>query len=123
MAADVHKFIKFCPNCQKTKVRKIHNIPKPFVTSDSMTPMRSLCIDTIGELPAAGGPSEHRYVLVILDNFSRWVELYPMASTSAIDAADALLDHFCRYGDPIELQMDRGSQFVNELVAIITERK
>jgi hypothetical protein len=50
------------------------------------------------------------------------VELYPLRSTGAIEAAEVLLDHFCRYGEPNELQSDRGNQFVNSLIEAITAR-
>jgi transposase InsO family protein len=84
--------------------------------------MKWLCIDTIGELPESGPPGGYKFVLVVLDTFTRWVELYPLRSTGAIEAAEALLDHFCRYGEPNDLQSDRGNQFVNSLIEAITAR-
>jgi transposase InsO family protein len=123
MGADISRFIKECPYCQKYDQRDNHEvIAKPFVSSLAYTPMRRLCIDTIGELPETGPVNGYKFVLVVLDTFSRWVELYPLRSTGAIEAADALLDHFCRYGEPEELQSDRGNQFVNSLIAAITSR-
>jgi hypothetical protein len=114
MGADISRFIKECPYCQKYDQRDNHEvIAKPFVSSLAYTPMKRLCIDTIGELPETGPENGYKFVLVVLDTFSRWVELYPLRSTGAIEAADALLDHFCRYGEPEELQSDRGNQFVN----------
>jgi hypothetical protein len=93
MGADVNRFIDECPYCQKFDQRENHDvIAKPFISSISYTPMKRLCIDTIGgELPESGP-----------DTFTRWVELYPLRSTGAIEAAEALLDHFCRYGEPNE---------------------
>jgi transposase InsO family protein len=84
--------------------------------------MKRLCIDTIGELPDSGPPGGYKFVLVVLDTFTRWIELYPLQSTEAIEAADALLDYFCRYGEPKELQSDRGNQFVNSLIEAMTAK-
>jgi len=119
----VKTFIRTCPVCQKGREKKIRNTPEPFVSSAAFKPFQCLCVDTVGELPTSGDINDYRYVLVIVDAFSRWIELYPTRSTKAVDAADALLDHFCRFGDPLELQIDRGSQFINELLGILLARK
>jgi transposase InsO family protein len=51
-----------------------------------------------------------------MDSFSKWVELYPTKSTEAMDAAPKILNFIGRYGCPLQIQSDRGSQFVNELI-------
>jgi len=59
----------------------------------------------------------HEYILVVIDCFTRFVELYPLnKSTDAIQAATALLDYTGRYGIPDSIRLDRGSQFVNQLI-------
>lgn len=123
MSTDIRKFLDECPYCQKFDQRDNSDvIARPFVSSLAYSPMRRICIDTIGELPTSGVDG-YQYVLVILDTFTRWIELYPLRSTGAVEAADALLDHFCRYGEPTELQSDRGNQFVNSLIGAITARR
>ena len=58
---------------------------------------------------------QYLYV-VIIDCFSRFVELYPVSDTSAIPCARALLNHVCRYGTPMTIRSDRGTQFVNGII-------
>ena len=38
-------------------------------------PMARLCIDFVGPLPKASGGE--RYILTVLDTFSRWLEAFP----------------------------------------------
>jgi transposase InsO family protein len=48
------------------------------------------------------------FILVIIDAFSRWVELYPTAS--------CIFQHFGRFGQPEVIHTDRGTAFHNEVV-------
>ncbi len=55
---------------------------------------------------------------MIIDCFTLFVELYPIEDTSAKLCAKAiLLSHVCRYGTPITIRSDRGTQFVNAIVS------
>jgi len=81
--------------------------------------MEVLNIDTIGPLPKDDSGNEH--LLVIIDCFSRWVEIYGIPDTSAISAAKPLLQHCGRYGIPAKIRSDRGPQFVNKLIEQLTD--
>jgi hypothetical protein len=77
--------------------------------------MKRLSIDTLGPLPVT--PDGYKYVFVIIDTFSRWVELFPMKSTDAEEAALALLQHSGRFGFAQEFISDSGTQFVNNIIS------
>ena len=109
MRQHVKLFIKQCPCCQKMSVLKTPIVAHPFTTS-SYLPMERLNIDYIGPFP------DGNYILVILDCFSRWVELYLCTQATALETARALLNHIGRYGSPMQLLSDRGSHFVNEII-------
>ncbi len=72
--------------------------------------MECLNIDSIGPMP------DGYYILVIICCFTRFVELYAVPNTSALEAAKALLQHMGRYGAPSQIRSDRGTQFVNDLI-------
>ena len=76
--------------------------------------MVRISVDAVGPLPEDSNGFTH--IVVITDQFSRYVELYPTKGTRAEDAAYPLLDWFCRYGVADMLQSDAGTQFVNELI-------
>jgi hypothetical protein len=67
------------PN-QKMSMLKIPIHAHGFSTS-TYTPMECLNIDFIGPFPDGG------YVLVIVDTFTRWVQLYHTKDASALSAA------------------------------------
>ncbi len=61
--------------------------------------------------------AENCYILVIIDCFTRFVELSPIEDTTATLCAKALLNHVCRYGTPMTIRSDRGTQFVNAIIS------
>ena len=81
----------------------------PFTTS-TYYPMECLNIDFVGPYPDGG------YVLVIIDTFTRWVELYLAKKADAKHASLSLYQHFGRFGAPTQIRSDRGSHFVNETI-------
>lgn len=114
----VSRFVRQCPLCQKLSQIKLTVHAHPFTTA-SYEPMDRLNVDTVGPLPADS--EGYCYILVIICCFTRFVELYPIKSTNAEEAAIALLQHFGRYGVPSTLVSDNGSQFVNERIAAINK--
>ena len=113
MREHVRKFIKQCPCCQKMNVLKIPIHTHPFTTA-AYAPMERINVDTIGPLEA--DDDGNTYIIVVVDCFSRWLELYPVRDTSAEAAAAVLLDHTSRYGMANQILSDNGSQFVNNQV-------
>ena len=76
--------------------------------------MERIAIDTIGPLPNDMGFKYIIVIIVIIDTFTRYVELFPKQEVSAIAAADALWSHTCRFTAPLEIVTDFGSQFMNQ---------
>ena len=99
---DVKTFRRECPCCQKMSHVKSKINAHKFVTS-TFRPMECLNIDFIGPYP------DKAYVLVILDCFTRWVELFPVPEAPANTAFKCLPQHFGRYGCPTTIRSDRGS--------------
>jgi transposase InsO family protein len=74
-----------------------------------------ISIDTVGPFPKDVYGNE--YIVVIIDNFSRYVELYCVPNTEARPAASCLLQWVGRYGVPSQLGSDNGPQFINAIIA------
>lgn len=113
MREHVRQFIQQCPVCQKLSEQRREIKTHPFTTA-SYSPMDVLNIDTIG--PVAKDSQNNEHIIVIIDCFTRWIELFPVPDTSALSAARALLQHVGRFGTPGILRSDRGSQFVNNII-------
>jgi len=114
MRDHVKQFIKDCPICQKLDQRNVKIQTVPF-TNATLEPMDTLNIDTIGPVPL--DQFGNCYILVIIDCFTRFVELYAIPDTTATSAARCILQHIGRYGAPLKIRTDQGSQFVNDIVA------
>jgi hypothetical protein len=116
---DVRKFIKMCPCCQKMNRIKpvVHSYP---FTLSSSEPFHTVSVDLIENLRVDDfGQS---MIVVIIDNFSRFVDLYPISNTSAEAAADALIQFTGRFKTPIQFTTDSGSNFASDLMKGLTAR-
>ncbi|KAG9395272.1 Chromo (CHRromatin Organization MOdifier) domain [Carpediemonas membranifera] len=91
---------------------------KPQVTI-APHPMHTWAIDFLGPLPE--GDHGARYVLVMIDCFSRFVELYATPNCTAESAADSIIALAGRYGCPVHLRSDQGSHFTAKLTKQLTE--
>ena len=114
MRKHVKHFIKRCPICQKLSAIKPVINTEPY-TLASYEPFGRICVDTIGPLPT-DNENQNKYILVIIDAFSRFVRLYPILDTTAESAADSLLDWVGLFGIPLEIVSDNGTQFANSLI-------
>ena len=79
-------------------------------STSTYTPLECLTIDFIGPFPDGG------YVLVIIDTFTRWVELFPTKDASALSTATCLFQHFGRFGAPLQLRSDNGPHYIADLI-------
>ncbi len=113
----VTKFVRDCPVCQLRSVLNRQIKTHRFTTASCTPTMEVLNIDTIG--PVSKDSADNCYILVIIDCFTRFVELYPVISdtSAALPCARALLSHVCRYGTPMTIRSDRGTQFVNGIIS------
>ena len=77
-------------------------------------PMQRVYIDTIGPFP----PDErgNKFILAIIDAFSRLVEIIGLPDVTAHFAARSLLQHVGRFGAPDYISSDNGRQFVNQII-------
>ena len=104
---------KHCAICQKLAVQKIVTNTKPFTLS-SYDVMQRVSVDSTGKLPTDAQNNE--YIVSIIDNFSRFLELYAVKDLTANTFARCLLDFIGRYGVPRELISDKGTQFANDII-------
>ena len=112
MRQSVVRWCKQCNYCQMASYVKPRIVP-PRYTLGQKAPMVLLNVDTIGPVPA----DEHgnKYILVLVDACTRFVELFPTKDTTAESAAAALLAHAGRYGFPKHIKSDNGPQFSNKI--------
>jgi hypothetical protein len=118
MKDDVKAFVQQCALCQKLSAIKQDVKTRPF-TLACYSPMSRIAIDTLGPLPET--EKGYKYVIVIIDAFSRFVKLYPCQDVTALSAMQAILEWIGIFGCPEELVSDNGTQFSNELIDNLLE--
>ena len=90
MREHVKRFIKRYPICQKASLTTIIVQTQNFTTA-TLEPMERLAVDSL--VPLEADEYGMIYIIVIVDCFTRWVELYPTIDATAKSAARALLSH------------------------------
>src|SRR5690349_14008883 len=70
----------------------------------------------VGPLPVTA--KGNRFILVATDYLTKWPEARPVPDASAATAANFVYEHiFSQHGAPKELLSDRGTNFLNQLLA------
>jgi len=108
----VRRFVQVCPRCQKMSQLKPVITASRYMLS-SFQPMQQLAMDFIEALPTT--QQGFNSILVIIDTYSRFVELYPCQGTTADAACNAIVQHLGRYGIPDEILTDNGPAFRSDL--------
>ena len=91
MTHDVKRFVASCSVCNRNKKpnRKAKWQLTPYHAG---VPMERVHLDFLGPLPTT--KDDNSYILVIVDQFTKWVECIPLPSQSAEDTARAAINHF-----------------------------
>lgn len=73
-------------------------------------PMERIAVDLMGLLNET--ERHNRFILVVKDYFSKWVEAYPIPNEEASTVAEKIASEWvCRYGAPHTLHSDQGKNF------------
>ena len=120
ISSDVKAFVRSCLACQQRKPPLPRHSSQLQLFSASR-PFEVVSIDLFGPLPRS--EKGNRYVVVMVDRFSRWVELAPIPDATASTVADVFVNCIIlRHGCPVQLLSDRGSQFLSGMFHRLSER-
>ena len=110
---DVEKWVKECKQCQRRNSPP-HRAQAPLETIQAEYPFQKISWDIMGPLPVSA--KGHKYILVVTDLFTKWVEAFPLRSTESTTLATVLVDEIvCRlYGVPTNIHSDQGANLVIE---------
>ncbi|MCW4335043.1 MAG: RNase H-like domain-containing protein [Candidatus Thiodiazotropha endolucinida] len=98
-----------CSSCQSRRLPKLRPLA-PMKQCQVGVPFERVCLDLLGPFPES--KNKNKYVLSICDQFTRWVELYPLKNMEAVTIANIFINEFVsRFGLCRQLLTDQGRQF------------
>ena len=110
---DVHKWCSSCEVCASRKGPNKKNRGKMGHVKAGF-PMERVALDIMGPLPRSD--RGNRYLLVLSDYFTKWVEAYSIPNQEAMTIARKVVEEFiCRFGVPLAIHTDQGRQFESTL--------
>ncbi|CAF4554355.1 unnamed protein product, partial [Didymodactylos carnosus] len=91
---DVDSYIKQCHLCQQFKYCNRPN-STPLQVHLISEPWHTIGLDIMGPFPPT--QRQKQYLLVVVDYFTRWIEVFPMRTTTGSDIANVLVNEvICR---------------------------
>ena len=114
MYSDIQTYVKTCEQCQQAKIY-IHQkqaLLKPLPIGQTFS---RLHIDILG--PINKTKEGYRYILMVVDAFSKWTEAFPLHTMEAREVAWKIYDEVIgRFGSPESILTDRGQTFMSNLL-------
>ena len=114
MRADTARWVRRCQLCQQRKSPAFRKRAR-MVTYQVGAPWERIAADIAGPFPPT--VKGNKYVLVVQDYFTKWVELAALPDQTAETVATFLVDNiFARFGCCREFHSDQGSNFESRVM-------
>lgn len=112
MEKSVRNYIKSCEHCLRVKSPNRFSIEPLQQLEDSHAPLDRVHADVIGPLPQT--VSGNRYILTIVDSFTKFVVAEPMPDQKSSTLIKIFVDRFFSvFGAPTILVTDNGTNFLS----------
>ena len=77
-------------------------------------PLERIAIDILGPLPLSN--NHNKYIMIVVDYFTKWAEAYAIPNQEAVTVATKLVqEFFSRFGVPRQIHTDQGRNFESNL--------
>ena len=120
IARDCALFVKRCPSCQAARLKYEPKRTVPMCIFPPAGPLEFIAMDILGPLPKTS--QGNRYVLVIVDRFSKLVRTISLTSVDAVTVARAYVDGWIAiYGTPVVVLTDNGTQFRSKFMTCVNQ--
>jgi transposase InsO family protein len=115
MKSRIVDYVKTCPVCQRVKPDN-RKPPGLMQSSPIGSPWEILYMDMMGPY-VKSHPGAYTFVLVVIDDFTKWVEIFPLRDATAARIGKVLEESlFCRFGMPKTLVSDNGTNFTSNIM-------
>ena len=113
LSEDVRSYVRKCDTCACNK--RLQRTPKAAMGSLRVgAPWDTVATDFIGPLPVT--ERGNRYIMVLTDHFSKYVEVIPTRDQTAETCANEVLNKFVsRWGCPLTIHSDQGRNYESKV--------
>ena len=110
---DIQAYINRIPKQQRVHPKFTNKLPlKPVQSAKVLNQVQIYLVDMSVSPSTTDTPGiTYKYILVVLDVFSRFCFLRPLQSKSSTEVAQRLIEIFSDTGPPVRIQSDQGSEF------------
>ena len=108
---DVRNLVSTCKTCLECKPRFFKPPPGSKLVKASR-PFERLSLDIVG--PKSATPNQYRFLLTIIDEYSRFPFAFPLRQISSANVINCLRQLFSLFGTPAFMHTDRGTQFMSQ---------
>uniref|UniRef100_A0A0A9X7J9 Integrase catalytic domain-containing protein n=1 Tax=Lygus hesperus TaxID=30085 RepID=A0A0A9X7J9_LYGHE len=108
----IKQLIPSCHTCQTCKIqsKSFLNPVEPILAKHKGD---IISMDLMGKLPTSS--RQFRYILVIIDNFTKLVRLYPLRKNNTVNITRAVTEYIEQEGKPNIIICDQGTQFTSSM--------
>ena len=110
---NIHLWCRVCEECACAKGPPLrpHGLMRK-ITAGALLDL--VTMDVLSDLPTATDGS--KYILVLVDHFTKWVEAYSLPDQEASTCMRAAYEgFFSRFGYPLQIHTDQGRNFERQL--------
>lgn len=112
MSSDVEWFVKHCLPCQVKKHSRLPNLPiSKYSTPENR--FHTVHADCMGPMKPC---RRYRYIFTIRDRYTKYVVIAPLERVTSECTLNAFVRYYvCRFGVPVNLITDNGSNFTGQV--------
>ena len=120
MTKEIRNYVVSCAACNRTKKPNQH-AKCQMRLFHAGSPMERVHLDFLGPFPVT--KRNNSYILMMVDQFTKWVECIPLSTQTAdVTAQAAVNEFFTRFGYPFEIFTDQGPNFDSQLFKELCNR-
>ena len=113
MRNDCEVYVKSCPTCSRQKKPQRH-AKASLGSFHAGAPAERVHLDILG--PFNKSSAGNVYILMLVCQFSKWIEAYPIPDQTTEQIASTIVRNFIsRFGCPVQIHTDQGRNFDSDL--------
>ena len=116
---EIINVVRTCDICQKIKQDHIKRLAE-LLSITATKPNQLITTDIAGPLKET--ERGNKYFIVVIDHFTKYIQIYPMKKIQAEDVAQILVDQWMMtFGIPDSILSDGGTQYRSKLLELVYE--